>query len=189
MIRPRAERAAPGRVRVAARLTAVQARTARATLAASFKRLNGVDWAQLHAKAWAAAWSIALFVVTPRVLGDALGPALIGALCALMLTGAAVSCVGLIMAARHRGEALVTSLPRTVQGLFVEVTGVMLMLVALVLYTLSQFALVFGPLGDQRIALVFLAGFTASMVFGRAVSVMHRRRKEIAAAKVAGVVL
>lgn len=152
-------------------------------------RLNGVDVAQLHAKAWGAAWPVALFLVTPRVLGDALGPLLTGALCGLMFVGAIVSAVGLVMAARNRDEPLRTALPRTVQGLLVEFFGVMLMLVALVLYALTQAALSFGPEGTQRFALCFLAFFTAALVLGRAVSVLHRRRKEIESARAAGVVL
>lgn len=155
----------------------------------ALERLNGVDWAQLHAKAWGAAWSVALFLVTPRVLGDALGPILTGSLCGLMFLGAVVSSFGLVHAARTRQEDLRTALPRTVQGLLIEFFGVMLMLVALVLYALTQAALSFGPEGSQRFALCFLAFFTAALVLGRAVSVLHRRRKEIAAAQAAGVIL
>ncbi|MFL2002006.1 hypothetical protein [Microbacterium sp. A1-JK] len=160
--------------------------------ASPFARLNAVDWAQLHAKLWGAAWPVALFIVTPRVLGDALGGGLTFALCAMQLLGAVVSSVGLLQAARHSGEPLNelrVSLPRSVRGLLVEFFGVMLMVFALVLYTGSQFVLTFGPAGDQRVALVFLGGFTASLVIGRAVSVMHRRRKDIAAAKAIGVSL
>lgn len=151
--------------------------------------MNGVDWAQLHAKAWGAAWSIALFMVTPRVLGDALGPILTGSLCGLMLLGSVTSAVGLVRAARSRHEPLATALPRTVQGLLIEFFGVMLMFVALALYTATQVALSFGPDGSQRFALSFLGAFTAAMVFGRVVSVIHRRRKEIATARAAGIVL
>jgi len=158
-------------------------------LATVRRRLNGVDVAQLHAKAWGGAWAVALFLVTPRVQGDALGPILVGSLCGLMLVGAVVSAWGLVMAARSRDEPLRTALPRTVQGLLVEFFGVMLMMIALVLYALTQAALSFGPEGAQRFALCFLAFFTAAMVLGRAVSVLHRRRKEIAAARTAGVVL
>lgn len=160
--------------------------------ASPFARLNAVDWAQLHAKAWGAAWPIALFIVTPRVLGDALGGGLTFALCALQLIGALVSSIGLVLAARTSGEPLEqlrSSLPRSVRGLLVEFFGVMLMVFALVLYTGSQFALTFGPGGDQRVALVVLGAFTASLVLGRAVSVVHRRRKDIAAAKAIGVSL
>ncbi|WP_396645468.1 hypothetical protein [Microbacterium sp.] len=156
---------------------------------AVWRRLNGVDIAQLHAKAWGTAWSIALFLVTPRVLGDALGPILVGSLCGLMFVGSIVSAVGLVTAARNRDESLRTALPRTVQGLLVELFGVMLMMIALVLYALTQAALSFGPEGAQRLALCFLASFTAAMVLGRAVSVLHRRRKEIASARAAGIVL
>lgn len=160
-----------------------------AAVRAALDRLNAVDVAQLHAKAWGAAWPVALFLVTPRVLGDALGPILTGSLCGLMFIGSIVSAVGLVIAARNRDEQLRTALPRTVQGLLVEFFGVMLMLLALVLYALTQAALSFGPEGSQRFALCFLAFFTAAMVLGRAVSVLHRRRKEIDAAKTAGVVL
>lgn len=152
-------------------------------------RLNAVDWAQLHAKAWGAAWSIALFLVTPRVLGDALGPILTGALCGLMLIGSVVSSVGLVCAARNRDEPLRTALPRAVRGLLIEFFGVMLMAIALGLYAATQAALSFGPDGNQRFALSFLGAFTAAMVVGRVVSVVHRRRKEIAAARAAGIIL
>lgn len=153
-----------------------------------FAPLNAVDWAQLHAKAWGAAWPIALFLVTPRTFGDALGVSMLGVLCALMLGGALTSAFGLVIAARRPGE-LVATLPRAVRGLLVEIVGLMLMIIALLLYTGSQFALTFGPEGDQRVALVFFGMFTTAMVFGRIVSALHRRRKAIRAAKASGVEL
>ena len=153
-----------------------------------FAPLNAVDWAQLHAKAWGAAWPIALFIVTPRTFGDALGFTMIAVLCALMLLGSLTSVVGLVIAARRPGE-LVATLPRAVRGLLVETLGLMLMVTALLLYTGSQFALTFGPDGDQRVALVFFGMFITAMVFGRIVSALHRRRKAIRAAKASGVEL
>lgn len=153
-----------------------------------FAPLNAVDWAQLHAKAWGAAWPIALFFVTPRTFGDALGVTMLVVLCSLMLGGALMSVVGLIIAARRPGE-LVATLPRAVRGLLVETLGLMLMVLALLLYTGSQFALTFGPDGDQRVALVYLGMFTTSIVFGRIVSALHRRRKAIRAAKASGIEL
>lgn len=158
--------------------------------ASPFARLNAVDWSQLHAKTWGAAWAVVLFALTPRVLGDSLGPALTWTLCAVMLLGSVISSAGLVMAARHPVSTtaeLRESLPRTVAGLLVEAVGVGLMLTALSLYTVTQFALVFGPAGDQRISLVVFCCFVSSMVVGRLVSVLHRRRKEIRTAKTAGV--
>lgn len=153
-----------------------------------FARLNAVDWAQLHAKAWGAAWPIALFIITPRTFGDAVGSTMLIVLCSLMLVGAVTSAVGLVVAARAPG-ALVATLPAAVRGLLIETLGLMLMVIALALYAGSQFALTFGPDGDQRIALVFFAMFATSMVFGRIVSAIRRRRKAIRAAAASGVEL
>lgn len=153
-----------------------------------FAPLNAVDWAQLHAKAWGAAWPIALFVVTPRTFGDAVGTSMLVVLCSMMLIGVLTSAVGLVLAARRPGE-LVATLPRAVRGLLVEALGLMLMVTALLIYAGSQFALTFGPEGDQRVALVFFSMFVTAMTFGRIVSALHRRRKAIRAAKASGVEL
>ncbi|MFF7293236.1 hypothetical protein ACFY9N_11965 [Microbacterium sp. NPDC008134] len=153
-----------------------------------FAPLNAVDWAQLHAKAWGAAWPVALFVITPRTFGDAVGSTMLVVLCSLMLLGALTSAFGLIVAARAPG-ALVATLPAAVRGLLIEALGLMLMVIALLLYAGSQFALTFGPDGDQRVALVFFAMFVTSMVLGRIVSALRRRQKAIKRAAASGVEL
>lgn len=153
-------------------------------------RLNGVDWAQLHVKVAGAAWAVALFLFTPRVLGDALGSQLTFLLCALLIVGACVSSVGLVLAARDTGadlQKLRDDLPRAVFGLLVEFVGLALMAIAVALYFASQAALTAGPEGDQRIALACLAYWVLAMVVSRIASVLHRRRKEIKTANTRGV--
>lgn len=161
---------------------------ARSVLAA-LRRLNAVDIAQLHAKLAAAAWSIALFFRTPDVLAASLGSVLVWCLTGMVLSGALVSATGLIVSARDRQPdpiRLRSDLRRSLRGLGIELTGLILMLAGVSLYFLSQAALSFGPTGDQRFALSFFAYFTGAMIIGRLAAVLHRRRKETVLAKAIG---
>lgn len=150
-------------------------------LAAAFRRMNGVDWAQFHAKGAAATWAIFLVAYTPARVGASLGWVLVAALAGLVLIGALLSMAGLVMAARDDEKdpiALRRDLRRSLRGLGVELVGVILIIFGIALYFLTQAALTFGPDGDQRRALTVFAYFAGSMTVGRLASVLHRRRKE-----------
>ncbi|MEV8023652.1 hypothetical protein [Microbacterium sp. NPDC080220] len=155
----------------------------------AFKRMNGVDWAQLHAKAAAALWAIVFFIITPQRVSDSLGAVLIWVMTSSTLLGAVVSIVGLVMAARHPDESpseLRSTLRRTLRGLAIELLGIAGMLLGIALYFLTQAVLSFGPEGDQRVALTVFVYFTGAMLVARLVSVRRRRRKEVRAAKAIG---
>lgn len=147
----------------------------------AFKRMNGVDWAQLHAKAAAALWAIFIVAFTPDRVGASLGTVLVWALAALVFVGAILSGAGLVIAARDEEKdpvSLRRDLRRSLWGLGVEFVGIILMISGIALYWLTQVALTFGADGDQRRALTVFAYFAAAMTIGRLASVLHRRRKE-----------
>lgn len=177
----RTERAFPSAVRLAAaRGRRVAAHTA-ATLLRAYRRLNAVDFAQLHAKAAAGLWAVVLFSVTPEVLAVSLGSVLVWILAGLVFAGSIVSSVGLVIAARHAESDAMTlkvDLRRSLRGLLVEQLGLAGMLIGVSLYFMAQGVLSFGPNGDQRWALTCFAYFTGAMVVGRLAAVTHRRRKE-----------
>lgn len=161
-------------------------------LAAALRRLNAVDVAHLHVKAAAGVWSCLLVAHTPRVLGDAMGSTLIVLLCGMLLIGAAVSSLGLVIAARNSTADLLqlqADLRRAVFGLLIEFLGLALIFIAVSLYFASQAALATGPEGDQRIALAGLAYLVGAQFLARITSVLHRRRKEIRTAKSKGITL
>lgn len=154
---------------------------AAAAVVAAFRRMNGVDWAHLHAKASAALWAVFIVVYTPDRVGASLGTVLVGALAALVFTGALMSAVGLVIAARDEEKDPATlrrDLRRSLRGLGVELVGIILMISGIALYWITQIALTFGADGDQRRALTVFAYFVAAMIVGRLASVLHRRRKE-----------
>lgn len=147
----------------------------------ALRRLNAVDVAQLHAKIAALGWAIAMFLFTPNVLAATLGSAFIWAMTGFMLVGTLISSTGLIMAAREKETdpvLLRADLQRSLRGLGIELIGIILMIFGAGLYWVTQFVLTFGPDGDQRIALGWLAYLVAALLLTRLASVLHRRRKE-----------
>lgn len=155
----------------------------------ALRRMNAVDWAQLHAKAAGAAWPIVFILVTPQRVSDSLGAVLVLVLACSTLVGAVVSSVGLVMAARNANEDpadLRFTLRRTLRGLAIELLGISAMLLGIALYFVTQAVLSFGPDGDQRVALTVFVYFTGAMLIARLVSVRRRRRKEVRAAKAIG---
>lgn len=164
-------------------------REAGSSCAASFRRLNEVDWSQLHAKAACAVWAIVLFTMTPDVLAGSLGTVLVWIMTGAALVGSVVSSIGLVIAARdpeHEPALLRVSLRRSLRGLGVEMVGLILVLVGIGLYWLTQAVLSLGPGGSQRSALALFAYFAGAMTIGRLVAVVHRRRKEMRVASTIG---
>lgn len=174
-------RALPSATRSAAAVTRrVATHTAGAVLRA-YRRLNGVDFAQLHAKAAAGLWAVVLLSATPEVLGVSLGSVLVWILAGLVFVGSVVSSIGLVVAARHPENdamTLKTDLRRSLRGLLIELIGLAGMLIGVALYFMAQAMLSLGGDGDQRFALACFAYFTGAMVVGRLAAVVHRRRKE-----------
>lgn len=156
----------------------------------TFSRLNAVDWAQLHAKAAGVAWAIALFWLTPPVVADALGSMFVWVMTTFVVVGAAISSAGLIVAARNAESdpvLLRADLRRSLYGLGIEVVGIVLMVVGVLIYLLTQVTLAVSlPTGIDRVALSVLIYFTAAQLFSRFVSILHRRHKEEALAKTLG---
>lgn len=148
----------------------------------AFARLNAVDWAQLHAKAAGAAWAVMLFLLTPSVVAASLGTVLVWIMTAFVLVGALVSSAGLVVSARHREPdpvQLRTDLRRSLFGLGVELIGIVLMIIGVGLYCVTQIVLAASlPTGIDRVALTVFAYFCGAQLLARLVSVRHRRRKE-----------
>jgi hypothetical protein len=148
----------------------------------AFKRLNGVDVAHLHAKAAGAVWAVALFALTPSVVAASLGSVLVWIMTAFVLFGAVVSSTGLIIAARNPESdpvQLRSDLRRSLYGLGIELVGIVLMLVGIALYCVTQAVLAASlPNGIDRVALTAFAYFTGAQLGARLAGVVHRRRKE-----------
>lgn len=159
-------------------------------LRSTFSRMNGVDWANLHAKAAAAAWAVVFFLLTPSVLAASLGSVLTWIMSAFVLVGAAVSSVGLVTAARNHEpdpSVLRGDLRRSLFGLGVELVGLVMVIVGIGLYFATQVGLALGlPNGVDRAALTVFAYWMAAQSIARFVSVRHRRRKEAALAATIG---
>lgn len=147
-----------------------------------FSRLNGVDWANLHAKAAGAAWAIMLFLLTPSVVAASLGTILVWIMTSFVLFGAVVSSAGLVLSARNAESdptRLRSDLRRSLFGLGVELVGIVLMIVGVALYCVTQGVLAASlPNGVDRVALTVFAYFCGAQLLARLVSVRHRRRKE-----------
>jgi hypothetical protein len=165
-----------------ARLAAAQAVLVPRRVLDAFKRLNGVDVAHLHAKAAGAAWAVMLFVLTPSVVAASLGSVLVWIMTAFVLVGAIVSSTGLVVAARETQSdpvLLRADLRRSLFGLGVELVGIVMMLVGIGLYCVTQAVLSASlPTGADRVALTVFAYYAGAQLGARLASVVHRRRKE-----------
>lgn len=175
------ERNLSGRVRLTAASVRVSGTRVARDLDAALRRLNAVDVAQLHAKFAAAGWAVAMALFTPDLIQASLGSVLVWMMTGFTLIGALTSSAGLIVAARTPEtdpSRLRVDLRRSLRGLGWELVGLIIMLVGVGLYWLTQTVLSTGPGGDQRIALGWFAYFTSAMLISRLASVLHRRRKE-----------
>lgn len=154
-----------------------------------FTRLNGVDWANLHAKAAGAAWAVVFFMLTPSVLAASLGSVLVWIMSAFVLAGALISSTGLVIAARNQEPdpaVLRRDLRRSLFGLGVELVGIILIIVGVALYLATQGVLTAVlPNGSDRAALTVFAYWMGAQSLARLAAVRHRRRKE---ARLAGTI-
>lgn len=171
-----------GELRRWARRTVERLQHVLSTVWAPFSRLNTVDWSQLHAKTAGAGWAVALFLLTPSVVAASLGTVLVWIMTSFVLIGAVVSSVGLVLAARHPESdptRLRGDLRRSLLGLGVELVGIVLMIVGVLLYCVTQGVLAAVlPTGIDRVALTVFSYFCGAQLLARLVAVRHRRRKE-----------
>jgi hypothetical protein len=113
------------------------------------RRMTLTDWSWVHFKASVIAWAALLGAYTPEKVGDALG-GVITLVTTVVISGAAVSLVGLVMSAQ-------TGRTRVV-GIAIELGGLLIMAAGPVAYFGTQAYLALtSPDGDQRYALTALA--------------------------------
>jgi hypothetical protein len=136
----------------------------------NIKKLRPDHWAWLHAKFALLIWAVFFYIYTPSKTEDSLGYFLASVVSFTVILGVLISVVGLF-----RSLSKYTKKARI--GLNIELAGLWLAISGPLSYTVTQFSFVFGPEGDQRIALTALGYAFVSFIFVRIVIVrMHRKR-------------